>query len=209
MNKKSPILSPYQIECIIQQRRKDHQYLHSASTKMPIGFYKAMLLTIEEDVIFAVPDYGSNMGNMDTWVWCFKITHGKYRGRIIRGMSSRSLHETSKAYRWCSAINRRRPKVGQAVDLTNMFDKRCGVYVGCRPNGFSVVDDVMTLNVLAERDKKRKKHIARHKLLHKHLDELLADCVSDDSKFRPSKNTVMDLMVWSCEQTKNPTGEQQ
>lgn len=50
----------------------------------------------------------------------------------------------------------------------------------------------------------REEHIARHKLLHQHLDELLGDWIGQTGKL-PSKSTVFELMEWSFEQTKNPT----
>jgi len=50
----------------------------------------------------------------------------------------------------------------------------------------------------------RKQHIARHKKLHKCLDELLADWLSHTGKFL-TKTTVMEFLQWSFRQTKNPT----
>jgi hypothetical protein len=48
------------------------------------------------------------------------------------------------------------------------------------------------------------KHATIHKRLHKCLDELVADWINQTDKF-PSQATVMDLITWSYEQTKNPT----
>ena len=47
-------------------------------------------------------------------------------------------------------------------------------------------------------------HQARHKELHEHLDELLADFITH-TKGMPSKNTILDLMRWSHEQTIAPS----
>ncbi len=47
-------------------------------------------------------------------------------------------------------------------------------------------------------------HRERHKMLHKYLDELVADWITHADSL-PSKNSVMDLMDWSYEQTLNPT----
>lgn len=47
-------------------------------------------------------------------------------------------------------------------------------------------------------------HKARHKLLHEHLDELIADWIWQTTNL-PSKSSVLDLMEWSYQQTKNPT----
>jgi len=47
-------------------------------------------------------------------------------------------------------------------------------------------------------------HKARHLMLHRNLDELLADWLTHEptaSIDRP----LIDLMKWSCEQTKEPT----
>ena len=46
-------------------------------------------------------------------------------------------------------------------------------------------------------------HKRRHVFLHRMLDELLADWI-EHTEGRPSE---MDrFLIWSCEQTKNPTG---
>jgi len=50
----------------------------------------------------------------------------------------------------------------------------------------------------------KKIHRKRHIALHKILDELVADFIDNTHKL-PSKSTVMELMEWSSEQTKNPT----
>jgi hypothetical protein len=47
-------------------------------------------------------------------------------------------------------------------------------------------------------------HKERHNSLHKHLDELVADFLSHTKK-NLCETTIMELMTWSCEQTKNPT----
>jgi len=46
-------------------------------------------------------------------------------------------------------------------------------------------------------------HIERHKMLHGHLDELLADFITHTKKL-PSQATVMELMEWSARQIENP-----
>lgn len=50
-------------------------------------------------------------------------------------------------------------------------------------------------------------HIVRHKELHKKLDELVADFIDHTGKL-PSDTNLMELMTWSCEQTKNPTPDE-
>lgn len=50
----------------------------------------------------------------------------------------------------------------------------------------------------------RKEHKEKHIALHKMLDELVADYIIHTKK-TPSGSTVMELMTWSHEQTKNPT----
>lgn len=47
-------------------------------------------------------------------------------------------------------------------------------------------------------------HRARHRLLHRHLDELVADWIGH-TKELPSKATVYDLMRWAYDQTIHPT----
>jgi hypothetical protein len=49
-------------------------------------------------------------------------------------------------------------------------------------------------------------HIKRHKELHEMLDELVADFISQTHNL-PSSTSVMELMDWSFEQTKKPTGK--
>jgi hypothetical protein len=51
------------------------------------------------------------------------------------------------------------------------------------------------------------KHKKRHQKLHKAFDELLADFISHTQK-TPSKSTIMELIEWSSQQTKNPTENQ-
>jgi hypothetical protein len=46
-------------------------------------------------------------------------------------------------------------------------------------------------------------HRARHILLHKRLDELLADFIRHTKKL-PSQTSIMDLMEWSHRQTVEP-----
>jgi hypothetical protein len=49
-----------------------------------------------------------------------------------------------------------------------------------------------------------KEHLKRHQLLHKELDELIADFIQETGKL-PSKTTLMELITWSHEQTIKPT----
>lgn len=50
----------------------------------------------------------------------------------------------------------------------------------------------------------KKEHIDRHIILHKNLDELLADFIGITKKL-PSQTTIIELINWSYQQTKNPT----
>lgn len=47
-------------------------------------------------------------------------------------------------------------------------------------------------------------HKERHQMLHRYLDELVADWITHTQK-RPSQATVLELMKWSAQQTQNPT----
>lgn len=47
-------------------------------------------------------------------------------------------------------------------------------------------------------------HRERHVLLHRMLDELVADFIGQSGK-RPSETTVLELIFWSSEQMVNPT----
>lgn len=52
--------------------------------------------------------------------------------------------------------------------------------------------------------KEKRRHRSRHFLLHAHLDELVADYI-DHTGALPSSHTIYELMVWSHQQTINPT----
>jgi hypothetical protein len=47
-------------------------------------------------------------------------------------------------------------------------------------------------------------HRKRHELLHKHLDELVADFLIK-TNILPSKTTVLELMQWSYTQSTEPS----
>ena len=66
--------------------------------------------------------------------------------------------------------------------------------------------DFKILKVL--KDKKKEEHLQRHLELHNMLDELSADFIRHTNKL-PSNSTMMELMTWSFEQTKNPSEEEQ
>ena len=53
----------------------------------------------------------------------------------------------------------------------------------------------------------RDEHIKHHELLHKALDELLADYMTHTG-FLPSKTSVMDLLQWSFRQIASPTPQE-
>jgi len=57
---------------------------------------------------------------------------------------------------------------------------------------------------LADKNLTPEEHRERHQMLHKRLDELIADWIGQ-TKCLPSKNTVLELMTWSNEQCKKPT----
>lgn len=46
-------------------------------------------------------------------------------------------------------------------------------------------------------------HEERHKMLHRHLDELVADWITNTGAL-PSKCTVLDLMRWASSQADSP-----
>lgn len=49
-------------------------------------------------------------------------------------------------------------------------------------------------------------HRERHELLHKMFDELAADFIAQMDR-RLTDTTLLELLEWSHEQTKHPTGE--
>lgn len=54
-------------------------------------------------------------------------------------------------------------------------------------------------------DHKKQAHTARHKELHNSLDELFADYITQNTGKYPSNTTVLELLQWSYQQTKEPT----
>ena len=52
----------------------------------------------------------------------------------------------------------------------------------------------------------KEEHIKRHLELHKSLDELTADLITQ-TKRNLTDTTIMELMEWSYQQTINPTEE--
>ena len=48
-------------------------------------------------------------------------------------------------------------------------------------------------------------HRERHKLLHAHFDELMADFLCHNSDKYPSSTTLLELAKWSNEQQTEPT----
>lgn len=55
-----------------------------------------------------------------------------------------------------------------------------------------------------ETEMTKEEHRQRHIELHKKLDELIADFISQ-TNYLPSQTSIHTLMSWSFEQTKNPT----
>ncbi len=60
----------------------------------------------------------------------------------------------------------------------------------------------------ADMSELKESHRERHALLHKHLDELVADFITHTDGL-PSKSTVFELIEWSYQQTLNPTKKAQ
>lgn len=54
----------------------------------------------------------------------------------------------------------------------------------------------------------REEHKAHHELLHRTLDELLADFLTHNPAALPSKTPILDLIKWSHQQTIDPTEAQ-
>ena len=52
------------------------------------------------------------------------------------------------------------------------------------------------------------KHKERHILLHRMLDELVADYITHTEK-KPSSSTMLELMEWSAQQMRHPDNEKQ
>jgi len=51
----------------------------------------------------------------------------------------------------------------------------------------------------------KEQHRQHHEELHKAVDELVADFISQTEQLL-TKTSIMDILIWSHGQTKNPTG---
>jgi hypothetical protein len=51
----------------------------------------------------------------------------------------------------------------------------------------------------------KEKHVRRHKLLHRHYDELLADFILHNEGKLPSKVSLVELLEWSAGQITDPS----
>jgi hypothetical protein len=49
----------------------------------------------------------------------------------------------------------------------------------------------------------KEEHIEVHEILHRHLDELVADFINCTKKL-PSRTTLLEFMEWSAKQLTNP-----
>jgi len=154
------LLDPREIERQVSERRaKKPNYLTGTVTsggggiKIPEDVYDVELLRIEEGQIPGNPKYAKDDGSdpnamVDIWEWHFRIadTDMDYKGTVIRAISSRSLHETSKAYRWVGAITGQSPASGDKIDLVSLFGKRCRIGVKFNDKGFSQVAEIFKLS---------------------------------------------------------------
>lgn len=59
------------------------------------------------------------------------------------------------------------------------------------------------LELLGQTQMTREEHIERHEKLHKALDELVADWILKTDQ-RPSERSILELLQWSFQQTKDP-----
>lgn len=73
------------------------------------------------------------------------------------------------------------------------------------------------LTIAAKRSRKKHtqgRHLApsihrrRHEILHRHLDELISDWITQ-TRGLPSQNTIMELMKWSNKQQTKPDHEEE
>lgn len=95
---------------------------------------------------------------------------------------------------------------GNCPNLTVCYD--CRIDDFCHTEGCELVD---ALNPRIEpRVEKNliepQEHVKRHKFLHKHFDELLADFIHKTGK-PPSQTSLIELVHWSHAQTTNPSTE--
>lgn len=48
-------------------------------------------------------------------------------------------------------------------------------------------------------------HKRQHEILFNHLDELVVDYLLDNNTVSIDRKTILDLMIWAKEQSKNPS----
>lgn len=104
---------------------------------------------------------------------------------------------------WCEVIESKMDNTETAVKDLNI--DLTGDIVSQFLQDFEIQEDEFTTWLKKwEKLHKEDKHKRRHKLLHNHLNQLLADMMGRTGVF-PSQSTVLDLLNWSYEQTINPT----
>lgn len=154
-NESKDVLNPRDIERQIAERRaKKPTYLTGTVTsggggiKIPEDMYEVELLRIEE---VEIPDKFNEedpTALKPMWNWIFRIleTDRDYKGTVISGMSSQSMHETSKAYRWVGSLMGRSLGSGEKVDLVPLFGTKCRIMVKFNNGGFSTIVDVLKMS---------------------------------------------------------------
>lgn len=161
------LLDPRDIERQVAERRaKKPNYLTGTVTsggggiKIPEDIYDVELLRVEECQMPGNPKYAKAddpdpTALKDMWEWHFRIadTDPDYKGTVIRALSSRSLHETSKAYGWVGAILGKSVPSGDKVDLVALFGKKCRIGVKFNDKGFSQVTEVFKLSSRASSER--------------------------------------------------------
>jgi hypothetical protein len=138
-------------EKVRENRKVDPNYLKGSVTsggggteKLPEDIYDAELVNIQ---IIKLPSIYANGELKDSYEWFFQIINDRdYTGKVLRGVSSLSLHENSKANAWASAIMGVSLRVGEQVDLAALFGKPCRIKVESNKNGYSTVTDVLKVS---------------------------------------------------------------
>jgi hypothetical protein len=99
-----------------------------------------------------------------------------------------------------------------SIGMPNMWLREDGLYVRDDENSpwrkyEKERDGELILGSPVQRMLTSEEHKERHEMLHRNLDELVADWIAHTRKV-PSKSTVLELMEWAHEQTLNPTEEE-
>lgn len=144
---------PDEIERELQAKRQANpNYLRGkaatgAPSNVPEGVYEAILVTIREKTIDAVSRFDPEETIQERWEWVFQIVKEDpdYAGETITGLTTRSYHDKSTAYKWGCELMGKTYQVGEEVDYLKCIGKVCQIKVTLNQKGYPKLDNVLRL----------------------------------------------------------------